>query len=447
MRVSYNGYYISFPRKRREFDSLHPHQETRTNARIRCSFLKWGREKTRAFLLGILCFTLCCVGFLSPNATSANALPAPEVALSSPRVIIYNLNDDKVLYEKDADTEVPVASLTKIMTAVIVLENNFSATQTVTITTDMLENLEEFSIVGLKVGQQISVDELMYALMLPSAGDAAQALAINVSGSLDDFVTKMNQKVQELGLKHTHFSNAVGFDDNNYSSARDIALLTKYALNVPNFRTYFEANEHFLPSLNQTVTKTVSDTAKKYGLNTDVILGAKTGYTNAAGINLASTSVSLKNVNYLAVNLNAPVGTPDNITDTLKLYHYYDDNYSYRTVKNTGEGIMDISVRDSSQKIYTLTAPAEIKIFLPNDLDLARLQYSYDGISEIPRGTAEGDYLGKITVSLDGENLSSFDVYLAQKIDFYPYELWIGGGIVTTVIVVIIIVRRTRRRV
>lgn len=411
MRVSYNGYYVSFPRKRREFDSLHPHH----------------------FLLSIL-FALLIV-------FPVNALPAPNVDLVSPRVIIYNLNEDKILYEKDADTETPVASLTKLMTATIILEDNFIPTQQITVTADMLKGLEEFAIVGLKPGQQISVDELMYALMLPSAGDAAQALAINNSGSLDQFVAKMNTKAQELGLIHTHFNNTVGFDDNNYSSARDIATLTKYALNVPNFRTYFEADQQFLPSLNQTVTKTVRSTAQRYGLDANAILGAKTGYTDAAGVSLVSTSTPLKNVNYLAVTLNAPAGTAYNVTDTLALYHYYDDNYSYRTVKQADEGVLDIAVKDSAQKTYTITAPEEIKIFLPNDLDLSQLEYKYDGIQEIPRGTKEGDNLGTVMISWNGETLYTFTATLRQKIDFYPYELWIILGVSAFLFVIFVIMK------
>ena len=141
--------------------------------------------------------------------------------IKSNNAILYNLNDNNIIYEKNAYDKVGIASLTKIVTAITYIENNRDLATTITINSNMLYGLDGYAKVGLRSGDRITKLELLYALMLPSAADAAQALAINNSGSIDKFVELMNKEVEKIGVKDTHFTNPVGMDnDNNYSNKK-----------------------------------------------------------------------------------------------------------------------------------------------------------------------------------------------------------------------------------
>ena len=149
---------------------------------------------------------------------------ADEVELTSEKYILYNLNDNKVLLEKGSHDETQIASLTKIMTVIVSIENIKDYNEKVTITKDMLKGLTwDISTIGLKVGDIVTYDDLLYAAMLPSAADAVNALALSISGSYENFLIMMNAKAKELELNNTHYSNVIGLTDiNNYSNVYHI---------------------------------------------------------------------------------------------------------------------------------------------------------------------------------------------------------------------------------
>lgn len=182
-----------------------------------------------------------------------------ELNINSRGYLLWNNTQGLTVAEKDADEQAPIASLTKMMTALIAVEQR-ELDEIVEITPEMLQGLEEFAVIGLMMGQKISVEELLYATMLPSAGDAAQALAISTSGSIEEFAKLMNQKATELGMTNTHFSNPVGFDEDNYSTPRDMMILVKAAVQNPVFRKFFETFEADLPSISKKSDKNFSAT-------------------------------------------------------------------------------------------------------------------------------------------------------------------------------------------
>ena len=144
---------------------------------------------------------------------------ALDLNISSKTAILYNLDNGEVLYEKNADEKVPIASLTKIMTALITLENIQDLNKQIILTNNDFEGLIEANAVtaGFTKGEIVTYKDLLYGLLLPSGADAAKALARNVAGSEEKFIQKMNEKVKELNLKQTNFSTVIGLDDeNNY---------------------------------------------------------------------------------------------------------------------------------------------------------------------------------------------------------------------------------------
>ena len=212
--------------------------------------------------------------------------------INSNNAILYNMNDESVIYEINSEEIVQIASLTKIVTAITVIENTENLNKEVTITREMLQGLDGYAKAGFKAGDKLTYIDLLYALMLPSAADAAQALAINISGSIEEFSNLMNQKIEERGVTNSKFDNPVGMDsESNYSTASDLAKILIYSLENETFKTIFNSNAYKIESLNKTVKKTLAS----YNIDTSIIKGAKTGFTYDAGLCLASTT-TLENV-------------------------------------------------------------------------------------------------------------------------------------------------------
>lgn len=350
------------------------------------------------------------------------------------KILVYDLDDGRILFHQNEQVKTKVASLTKIMTTWLALENN-SKDKKVKIEKTMLAGLEDFVTAGLFEGQEVSIEELCYISMLPSAGDAAQALAIATSGSIEKFVEKMNKKVDELDLFATHFSNVVGFDEDNDSSAEDIQKILTTALKNPEFKNVFESFEYYSPSLDKVFKKTFE--------NHDVISGGKTGFTYEAGRSLASTA-TIDGANLLVVDLNENWNSNDHIENTLKIYDYYSKNYETKNVLNEGEEISTIQVKDSATKELKIFSNETVKRFLKNDEEVF---YSFDGVSEINKNFSIGDYLGMYKIETRNEVLYEKNFYLEEQIDFYPYWLWNGlvGSFVAVLAIAYAIVHRKKK--
>ena len=162
---------------------------------------------------------------------------ADDIELKSKRAVLYNMTDDKVLYEKNADQEVYIASLTKMMTALVAIENIKDFNQKVVVTSDMLKDVTyDLSVAGFNVGNILTYDEILYGIILKSGADATEIAAYSISGSEKEFVKLMNQKAEEIGMNNSHFSNVIGIEgDNHHSTARDVMKLVKYALQNKKF--------------------------------------------------------------------------------------------------------------------------------------------------------------------------------------------------------------------
>lgn len=257
--------------------------------------------------------------------------------LNSKEAIIYDATNNKIVYEKNSEVKTSIASLTKIMTAITALEKINNLEETVTITNEMLKDIYwDASIAGIKPGDNLTYKDLLYALMLPSGADAAQVLAITLSGSEFYFVRDMNTLANNLGLANSHFVNSTGLDaDNHYSTAKDISLLLSYSLKNKTFKEVFETREYYLKS-GLLVEATIKKYHEKYGFNIDKIIGSKTGYTKSAGQCLASL-IKYKNHDIIIVTIGGkgPEKIPYNLIDTLTLIEYLNNNYKIEKTVET----------------------------------------------------------------------------------------------------------------
>lgn len=220
--------------------------------------------------------------------------------------LVMDVDSGIVLFEKNLRSEMPMASLTKIMTAILVLES-LNLNDVVTIDENYSAMKED--ITGVKIwlrqNEKITVENLLVGLLVRSGGDAALALAKHHSGSVEEFVNAMNKKAEMLNLKNTHFQNPVGMDaDNHYSSVFDLAILTKYALRFPVFRNIIRMKEASITSLNGLINHSFKST--NYLLDSYLdILGGKTGTTDEAGASVINLARSPNGHEIIAIILNS----------------------------------------------------------------------------------------------------------------------------------------------
>ena len=250
----------------------------------------------------------------------------------SKAIYLYNLTDEKEVLSKNENEKLPMASLTKIMTVRVALKNISDLGAPCPIDMDSYYRAVEMnaSMAGFVGGEATSYRDLLYATMLASAGEAADSLAVNISGSMDNFVALMNREAESLGLKNTSYANADGMDDpRNFQSAKDCAMLIKDSLNDGNFRAIFTKRDFVTrPTPDHPdglyLESTIFNHLKKYKQNGFEIIGGKSGTTDDAGLCWA-TLAEKDGKEYILVVMGVPYDDINNLNDghieeTLRIY-------------------------------------------------------------------------------------------------------------------------------
>lgn len=237
---------------------------------------------------------------LSPVPQKIASAVAPDIQAKS--ALVMDLGTGTILYGKNIHEELPMASLTKIMTAMVILQHH-SLDEVVKVK-DNFNNLGSVRM-WLKPNEKITVENLLMGLLIPSAGDAAVALAEYHSGTVEKFVEEMNQKARELRLTETQFKNPVGLDEEGqFSSVYDLAILTKYALRNPVFRQIVQMKEAEVSSVGGAITHGLKSTDLLLNSYLD-IRGVKTGTTDEAGQSLINLAYNAEGRAIIAVLLNS----------------------------------------------------------------------------------------------------------------------------------------------
>lgn len=343
--------------------------------------------------------------------------------INSKHAILYNLNEDKIIFEKNSNEITSIASLTKIMTTIVAIENIENLDAKVTITERDFNGLYDASLAGFEVGDEVTYRDLLYGTMLPSGAEASQALANNISGSVNVFAGLMNEKAKELGMKNTHFVNTSGLDVNNhYSTVYDVAVLLKYCLNNKTFKTIFESTSYKTSNGELTLYSTFRYTAIKYNYKSDYILGAKTGYTDDAGKCLASIAYDQNNdILYLLVTTGANTSTDDayHIKDATNIYTYYFENYGYVNLMDENELLVSIKTKYSKNKYLNFYAKEDVSFYTKKDeFDKNKIKIIYDGVNIIDQSIKKGEKLGTVGIYYDDEYINSLDIILNDEYKF-----------------------------
>lgn len=340
----------------------------------------------------VLSVFLCAVIFVGIGVLKTEAL-----GTSAEAHVLLDADNGIVLSENNKDKKMKMASTTKIMTALIALEYAAKDNKTVTFTKDMVA---EGSSMYLRIGDKVKLTDLAAGMMMASGNDAANAIALTISGSFEEFAELMNERADKIGMKNTNFVTPSGLDDDNhYSTAFDMALLMAEAMNNQSFLSLSSASEKTVnfvyPEDKVSVYQNHNRLLKMYKSCT----GGKTGFTKAAGRCLV-TSAEKDGIRLIAVTLNAP----DDWNDHISLYEYgfssyltadFDDRNMVFEIPLTGSE--ESFVTASVDEAMAFKVPAnrikdiEKNIFLP--------QFVFAPVNE-------GDIVGKITYTLDGRELA-----------------------------------------
>lgn len=353
-------------------------------------------------------------------------------------VSLYNMNEDILLYSKNDTKKTSIASLTKMMTTLVAIEEIDNLDKIITIKERDFEGTVGYSKAGFKVGDKVTYRDLLYGIILPSGADAVNAVVNNTLG-YDKFIKKMNETAKKIGMNDTSYANPVGKDDeNNYSTSSDLAKLLKYALKNETFKTIF-TTKSYKTSNGINLESTVN--SYKNILNTDEIKGAKSGFTKDAGRCLASIT-TLNNVDYLLVVINSSTTSPYNaIKDTITIYDYYNNNYGYKNIINDDTFIKEIPVDFSKEKTYKITGSEDIEKYLKNNTEVT---YKYVGSDKVTFNTKKGSKLGVVKIYDGDVLLATSNVYLENNIEYYPIITYIMIGI--AVVFILLIVKKIKKK-
>ena len=368
--------------------------------------------KIRRILSVFLLAVLLTVSF-TPAAAAAQA---PEV--NARAALLVDTEKDIVLYGKNEHERMYPASITKVMTALLVLEaverGELSLDQNVTASQEAIDNMDpEGSSAGIEKGEVMSVKNLLYCALMVSANEACDVLAVELDGSIKAFVERMNQRAAELGCEDTHFANTTGLHHvDHYTTAWDIYLIAREAMKNETFMTICNTLAYDVPATNKNdsrelhTTNSLISNWRILGYLYDGAEGIKTGTTDEAGYCLLSSAV--RSGRRLVCVVLGCEGQGTNIktyTDSAKLYDYGFYNFSTKTILTEDEMICEVPVELSKETNYVVVHPSySAETILPNDVDPATLERTVKLDQEVAFAPiVKGQILGTISLSYEGE--------------------------------------------
>ena len=378
------------------------------------------------------------------------SLNALEInGLYSKNIMIYNVDEDKVLYKKNEETKSEIASLTKIMTTLVALENIEDLDEKITITWGMMNNVPwDASIAGFQAGDSVTYRDLLYGVMLPSGADAASALAISVAGSEEDYVKLMNDKAKELGLNDTKYIDTTGYYQNK-STAKDITNLLLYALKNEDFKKIFETKEYKTTN-NLTFKATILSYSKKLSYDLSYVLGSKTGYTDEAGLCLATLS-NIKDENIITVSLNATVDSDMNkhIKDLNTIYETIDSNFTKVKLYNEKDVLYKIKTKYTKEDYYEVKSSNDIYKYVEGEFDKSLVKVEYDGQQIVWYNTPKDTILGSLKIYYNNELVETIELKLEEELSFNIISFVRDNYILLTigVIVLLVLYIRIKRKI
>ena len=419
----------------------------------------------------------------------ALALTCPALALEDPKphagaaIVVYG-DTGEVLYDLNAHQRMYPASVTKIMTSLVVLDaveaGELSLSTPVTASAQAVDLPLGSSTAEIKAGEVLTVEQLLYCDLLPSGNDACNILAEAVDGTAEGFAARMNAKAAELGMEDTHFTNPHGLHDpNHYTTAYDIYLMAHAAMENETFRTIVGSPSYTIAATNLQPERTIYTTNGLLGSYIvpgclySKAIGIKTGYTEEAGRCLASAAVDGQGRTFYCVVLGSEITNDESgrhywqFEESKRLLEWAFANFSRISLmsQDTEDAWREVEVALSDEADYVLAKPVgEIEATMPSDYDPKELELRFDLPQEpVDAPLSAGQKLGTVTLSYHGTEYGTLDMvasdsversqflYVLHQIQFYWGKWWvkvlvIGGAVLLLALVVYIAAIRPRQR-
>lgn len=350
----------------------------------------------------------------------------PPLPLIGQGAILIDATTGTVLYEKDSHKQLYPASTTKIMTAILALEN-LKLTDKVEI--DAETPFTEGSRIYLLEGEDVNVEDVMYGMMLESANDSAVALAKKISGSVEQFAKLMNEKAKELGAENTNFVNPNGLhDDAHLSTAYDLAMIAKYAMKNSLFRDFVSTYQYTMAATNLQETRYFYNTNRLLydnihkvtvngqirGCKYDGITGIKTGYTSRAGGCLVA-GAKRGSTELIAVTLaSTDMGR---FQDCITLLDYGFANYKTVNALEQGKDLGTIPVSRGSVKNVRVILPDEVNATLPSEASTSLIRTEIELYDSVEAPVVRGQKAGNIKIYAGDELIGEYDAVTADQVD------------------------------
>lgn len=363
-------------------------------------------KKLTAFLIAAF--------ILSSNLTVFAA--PPQVA--GPTAILIDSDSGRVLYEKNADAKMYPASTTKVMTGLLASEYK-DLDEKITASPNVVNIERGSSQIYINPGEILTMRQLLYALMLPSANDAAIAIAEHIGGSVDNFATIMNERAKSLGAVNTHFANPNGLhDDNHYTTARDLAIIAREGMKNLIFREVVNTNRYVIPATNKQVerdyltngNKLISKVNNKYKY--EYAIGIKTGYTVKAQHCLVG-GAKKDNLELITVVLG---DSKDFMyPDSIALFEYGFANYKMLEILKKDMIVTTISIKDGDRKLNLVATAEYLLAGKVEELEKIQATKIVTLKEDIEAPIKKGDIIGTVSYSLD--NIRQKNIELVAEED------------------------------
>ena len=391
--------------------------------------------KAKRFLSVFLLFVLLVSLTATPFAAAEEPTLPEDPDIQAKSALLVDANTGAIVYAKNEHQELYPASLTKIMTALLVVEaidkGQLSLDQEVT-ASSTIESLDtDGSTANIKPGEIMTVEQLLYCMLVVSANEACVILAEAVSGSVDAFVDQMNEKAQALGCENTHFVNPTGLHDSqHYTSAWDLYLITKEALTHKDFVRISDTGDITLPATNLHEARALHSTNylisvwRSRGYINKNAHGIKTGSTSEAGHCLVS-SAAKGSLSFISVVLGCDRLTLEDgeirtmsFYETNRLFQWGFDNFSYKTILTADEYPKEVAVSLSKIDHVTVHPARDVEILMPNDLEPEDLERTITLNSDpVEAPITTGDKLGTIQLSYQGTVYATEDLLALNDVE------------------------------
>lgn len=383
--------------------------------------------------LRIIACAVLCVYLMTVSVCAFTFTPPDDVQnkITSEAVYLVNMDTKEVVFQKNADKQLVPASLTKIMTAILLIEeykDDISALST-TYVSGTSASYDELYMTGcstadIQIGEMVSYKDLLYALMLRSACEAANIIAYNIGGSLENFARMMNDKAISLGCKNTHFTNAHGlFWENHYTTAHDMAIITEYALTLPMFEEISCSSEYTMEATGfhgkpRKIVHTNYMMSKANGgeYYYKYVKGIKTGTLDEAGRCLVSLAMK-DGYTYLLVTLNAPQKDENganhfyNFDDAKEIYQWAFENFEYTDILVGTEEKAEVPVEYGEGQDFVIVRPEKpYSRIWDKNVPLSAIHEVINLEKNVVAPVNEGDKLGTIELQYAGETMVTMDL-------------------------------------